>query len=1056
MKFIFLQNMLFRQPGGTKNRSALLPVLLFSLSFLSFNTPFSDSFFNKLCTQIQNEIKAAANTHFSPTCTDVSQKTTESADKTIAAAPRDACNNLTVAQLGGTVWEDWNYNGIFDETVIGVEGVEVRLYDCDGNPAGTTVTNADGDWTIGGLGGGALPGQTAEKYRVEFILPAAVQKWANPTRAGADSGTNVQFAEPGNCVNLGVSAAADYCQDNPRIALACYENGQPAGNNGPGLVSFRYNASGLPVGYETSEQPTPTTPGTAEVPLEHAEIQDIGAVEGTAWQSGRQRLFLTSFIKRFVGLRDGPGYIYAVDFTNGTAAVPVGFDLDGVVPANGGGAIDFGEICRDAGCANDAGNTGNASDYTLPNSPTVSSVDLDAFPNVGTMSYGDADMAEDGKTLFAVNLFQRALITVDVSEETGMLPGEVNQYLLDNLSGVPTCANGIFRPWALAFEKGRGYWGGVCDASISQDSTDLRAHVLSFDPENVAGGFTPEVDFALDYNREHGQSGPAECFAFWNAWADDWNQLDPYTNGIDNNFMGPQPILGDIEFNERGDMILGFIDRFGHQNGRQNRKALAGNTENVDTNSEGDLIQICRINGTWAVEGSANCPVNDDNINVGDPKMVLRQDDGVNNVGEFYYEDYFTEDSTDLTNFTHTETATGRLALIKGTQQVISIHYDPLWGPPRIVNSQGVVFHNTYTGAREDAYQVVKTSNDNQTFAKANGLGDMEAMCNAAPLEIGNYVWEDENRNGVQDACEPPIVGVTVELVRNGVVTATTVTDAAGNYYFSHSDVAAQNWVNGTDSLRAEMRYTVRIADVNDSNAQPLLENLEVTSQSTGQGTNAAANDNDAALIGNHAEISFTTGLAGSVNHNLDFGFRAVADYPDYQGPDKACAETPCHFIDDNIYLGTGVDGEPESNGTPTGDGDTDDGILFGDNLQIVPGNTLHIPVLFFNNTGSNAFLRIWIDWNGDGDFEDANEQAADNTYGTNAAAQKVSVSVTVPADADITKDIALRARLSTDDANSATPCGTGTCAADGEIEDFLLRVDCPEENCVPVQLSRN
>jgi len=42
---------------------------------------------------------------------------------------------------------------------------------------------------------------------------------------------------------------------------------------------------------------------------------------------------------------------------------------------------------------------------------------------------------------------------------------------------------------------------------------------------------------------------------------------------------------------------------------------------------------------------------------------------------------------------------------------------------------------------------------------------------------------------------------------------------------------------------------------------------------------------------------------------------------------------------------------------------------------------------------------------------------------------------------------------LSTDDLNSSTPCGKGNCAADGEIEDYLIQIDCPSPICPPVQL---
>jgi uncharacterized surface anchored protein len=49
---------------------------------------------------------------------------------------------------------------------------------------------------------------------------------------------------------------------------------------------------------------------------------------------------------------------------------------------------------------------------------------------------------------------------------------------------------------------------------------------------------------------------------------------------------------------------------------------------------------------------------------------------------------------------------------------------------------------------------------------------------------IGDFVWNDLNKNGIQDAGEPGLAGVTVKLT-NGATTLTTTTDASGKYAFS-------------------------------------------------------------------------------------------------------------------------------------------------------------------------------------------------------------------------------------------------------------------------------
>ena len=56
-----------------------------------------------------------------------------------------------------------------------------------------------------------------------------------------------------------------------------------------------------------------------------------------------------------------------------------------------------------------------------------------------------------------------------------------------------------------------------------------------------------------------------------------------------------------------------------------------------------------------------------------------------------------------------------------------------------------------------------------------------------AKASIGNYVWEDKNFNGVQDANEAGISNVTVKLLSStGVVLATTTTDVSGAYAFTN------------------------------------------------------------------------------------------------------------------------------------------------------------------------------------------------------------------------------------------------------------------------------
>ena len=53
-------------------------------------------------------------------------------------------------------------------------------------------------------------------------------------------------------------------------------------------------------------------------------------------------------------------------------------------------------------------------------------------------------------------------------------------------------------------------------------------------------------------------------------------------------------------------------------------------------------------------------------------------------------------------------------------------------------------------------------------------------------VSLGDFVWKDENRNGLQDAGEPGVEGITVHLLAaDGTRLATTTTDTSGHYQFT-------------------------------------------------------------------------------------------------------------------------------------------------------------------------------------------------------------------------------------------------------------------------------
>ena len=87
---------------------------------------------------------------------------------------------------------------------------------------------------------------------------------------------------------------------------------------------------------------------------------------------------------------------------------------------------------------------------------------------------------------------------------------------------------------------------------------------------------------------------------------------------------------------------------------------------------------------------------------------------------------------------------------------------------------------------------------------------------------IGDFVWKDENRNGIQDAGEPGIAGVTVELLMNNVVFATTTTGPNGAYLFT--GLCADDYtvtVTTPDGYVPTIPNAPTSTPANDSNGSP-------------------------------------------------------------------------------------------------------------------------------------------------------------------------------------------------------------------------------------------
>jgi|GEM_PF-3347629 len=188
------------------------------------------------------------------------------------------------------------------------------------------------------------------------------------------------------------------------------------------------------------------------------------------------------------------------------------------------------------------------------------------------------------------------------------------------------------------------------------------------------------------------------------------------------------------------------------------------------------------------------------------------------------------------------------------------------------------------------------------------GIGDLELLCEVAPLQIGNYVWLDLDNDGVQDPDETPIAGTVVELwadttgdglfdTRVGV----TATNGQGNYIFGGpTDTGMNQGVAGFSSLPPDTAVEVRI-----SLTDPTVVNYLVTEQGGTGGSDAISDlhdsdGDDGVINAGYTTIQYTTSMPGENNHTLDFGFFE----PEY---DLALIKTVTSLLPTPARIGTVV-----------------------------------------------------------------------------------------------------------------------------------------------------
>jgi hypothetical protein len=867
----------------------------------------------------------------------------------------------------GVVFRDYNANGARDAREPGVPGINVSAYDENGFKAASAITGTDGQYDL------FLTDNN--KYRLEFT---SIPDYLQPGAVGNETEATVAFVTaPASKVNVGLNNPGDYCQENPELGTPCYLFGDQRQEE-PGVVSFHNQAGStdpdLPLPPPLPWPPPPSNDryddannedGESYPPTnidEHpteATVKEIGTTNGLAFQRSANVIFAGAFMKRHSGFGPGgTGAIYRID--RDVALDDVTMDRVSVY-------ADLNVIFG----ANTAGPNPHDSSHLTDDAKITDFFKHDpAFDQVGKISLGDVEITEDEQFLYTVNLADRMLYRIPVLDEASpaFTTNDIDRFDMPTPAG---CASDDLRPFGLGAQDGVLYAGIVCSAqSTPEQPGNMHAYVYSFD--GTSFGLLPVLDFPLDYTRgcadraentgtdkcTNDPNGPEDSHeenreAVWNPWVGRFDELleksGPYYTPPPPDFRRrivsyPQPLLSDIEF-ANGYMIIGLRDRNGDLFGngafdprREGENGVPVGFEEGDSSPKitylsvtaGDILTAApdpdRL-GRWKLESNAT---------VGDRTA----EGGVGNGngpggGEFFFDESFAAVNFDYPR--HDETAQGGLSIIPGQGDALTTSMNPVPQDfQRYRFDAGIIWLSNQEGTRSRSYRIVagrdpSLPHDELLPGKNNGLGDLEVFCEAAPLEIGDRVWLDGDKDGIQDPGEDPLAGVTVQLYDASDMStplATAVTDPDGNYYFSNASsgpLSGDFAKYGVSGLQPNKTYELRI----DLLQPAIADNNYVltTPNADGQTDNnnkTDLRDSDAITSGQNAEITFETAGPGHNNHTLDF----IGE------------------VEVQLYPGSGVSGTPIKT-TVTGS----DGCYLFDDLE--PGDyIIHIPASQFSEVG--------------------------------------------------------------------------------------------------------
>ena len=667
-----------------------------------------------------------------------------------------------LAELGDRVWYDSNANGVQDAGEAGVQGVRVSLLDAAGNVVSSQNTDAAGNYLFSGL----KPGT----YSVQFdkaTLPAGYAFTTRDAAAATDTSDSDADAATGRTVQTALqSGESDRSWDAGIVATSGTITGsvrEDLDNNNTGDVPI----AGVTVVLKDSagNVVASTTTDTNG----NYTFNNVPAGNYTVEETNKPGYLDVSD-------KDG-GNPNAIAVTLPAGGISSGNDFVDERPAalgdkvwldkNANGVQDTGE----AGLAGVTVKLLDAGGNVV--GTTTTGVDGSyLFNNLAPGDYTAQVVAPAGYFLSGKDLGGNDAVDSDfdaLTGKTGVVNLSAGETDLSVDGGLYQKASIGDRVWSDSNGNGIQDAGEAGVAGATVKLLDASGNVIATTQTDANGNYLFKDLTPGTYSVQF--TAPAGCsFTLKDAGSNDATDSDVGT------VLGTTNLIanGSFESGASGWCGLGDVVEVSTAGSFGVSGATGSYVAELDANKTGTVTGFYQDVATVAGQTYQL-------------SVDLAQRSGTaaaSNTVEIWWEGVkvATVDpaSTTLTKYSFTVTAADASSRLEFREQAGDD--DSLGG---IIDNVRLVTRSG--GSVQNTIQTTLESGENDMSWDAGIYCPPTPPAPPATASIGDKVWEDLNYNGLQDAGEAGIAGVTVKLLNSaGGVVATTTTNSSGNYLFSN------------------------------------------------------------------------------------------------------------------------------------------------------------------------------------------------------------------------------------------------------------------------------